>query len=236
MTTALALVADPALAVKGDDLDKLKSDTAQMVASVAQMQTKAAMAAVLSGIALHRVKASLKHGEFGKWIKQIRTSGANLKTADRQCNYYMRLATAFLEKAKAQKPALLALPGDQTALELGDNHPARDLFTKLERFVGGSSLNELLDKHGIKSAPKLGGKRTKGEDTDDGEEPEKISPEELAAAAKEELGEWFERGRQLLITENLCARLAPADIRSVAGSFDALRAEWRDAYKKTLKA
>jgi hypothetical protein len=157
-----AILNDSTLAAKGGDLEKLKFAAVKMMAVVEQFQdeasranTNACKAAVLAGIALLRVKASLPHGQFGKWIKGIGAGeganshrGANL--GYRQANYYMSLAKVFLSRARVQLPALLALPGDQIPLEIDTGHPSHDLFSKLEKFVGDSSLNALLDEHDIK--------------------------------------------------------------------------------------
>lgn len=176
---ALTLVADPAFAVEKSEVENLQKTALQMVAAVGQMEGRAATAAILAGITLHRVKASLKHGEFRPWLESNVHHGGHLKKTS--ANYYMRLAATFLESAKITKPLLLTLPGDQTALDLGDEHPARDLFAKITRFVGECSLSELLIKHGIKGV----GLKTELEKQQAAEEAEDArTPEQQAAAAR----------------------------------------------------
>ena len=148
---ALTVLAAPELTVQKDGVKKLQSAAVVQCAAVNQMESKAAMGAVLAGLTLHRVKASMPHGKFGAWVEQISTSGGNLPAVKKsQANNYMRLALAFVERTRVQKPDLLALPGDQTALELGDSATTRRFMGKLQGFVGECSLNELLIKHGIK--------------------------------------------------------------------------------------
>ena len=148
---ALTVLAAPELTVQKDGVKKLQSAAVAQCAAVNQMESKAAMGAVLAGLTLHRVKASMPHGKFGAWVEQISTSGGNLPAVKKsQANNYMRLALAFVERTRVQKPDLLALPGDQTALELGDSATTRRFMEKLQGFVGECSLNELMIKHGIK--------------------------------------------------------------------------------------
>ncbi len=147
-THALTVLAAPELAVEKPNLKKLQAAAVEQCAAVGQMESKAAMGAVLAGITLHRVKASMPHGKFGPWVESNSHSGANLK--QRQCNYYMRLAQVFLEKARVQTPDLLALPGDQNALAEGGTAATKRFIAKLGTFVGDLSLTELLIKHGIK--------------------------------------------------------------------------------------
>jgi hypothetical protein len=87
----------------------------------------------------------------------------------------MRLATVFIERTRATKPEMLALPGDQTSLDLADNHHGKQLAAKLATFVGELSLNELLIKHGIK------GVGLKTELTDAAAAEVALTPEEQAA-------------------------------------------------------
>jgi len=218
-SNALALVADPAFAVANSDLEKLQFAAVAQIAAVAQMESNAARGGVLAGITLHRVKASLGHGSFRPWLESANVNfGSHLSAHSRVkiANNYMRLASAFLEKAKVTKPSLLALPGDQTAIELGDNHPSRDLFEKLDSFVGTLSLNELLIAHGIKDTKKLGGARTAGEA--EAEADAAPSPESLAATVRDEVGGAIERLETLILKEARLAHVAAdhAFLRGVA--------------------
>lgn len=150
---ALTVLAQPDLRVTSqDELTKFSATAVAQCAAVGQLETKAAAGAVLAGLALHRVKASLPHGEFGDWIAQKLTK-VNFwtpGTAKTYASYYMRLALVFVEKARADQSMLLALPGESTSLELADTEGGRKLAAALEKFVGTHSLTELLIKHGIK--------------------------------------------------------------------------------------
>lgn len=186
-THALVLIDDPKFAVEVSELNNLQKSAIAQLAAVQTLETNAAKGAVLAGITLYRVKASMPHGHFRKWVAEAKwTRGSILGAAYKQriASYYMALSRTFLEKSKVQKPALLALPGDQTALELGDNHPARDLLTKLDKFVGDSSLSELLAKYDIKTKKDLGGAREAGET----EETAVLDPEEMEQQATDEIG------------------------------------------------
>src|SRR5690606_16247103 len=171
-------------------LPKLQAAALQQLAEIRRMERESAARAVLAGLTLIRVKHSLKHGQFLPWLKQ-HVQGVGYQ----QCNFYMGLAQVFVAKARITKPDMLALPGDQTALSLDAEGEARGFFSKLEKFVGEASLNDLLDKHGLKKK-KLGGKRTSAADTGDGDDTP-TDPEELAALKREELSEWLETGKQL---------------------------------------
>lgn len=223
--TALAILGDRSLSYDQAMLPKIQEATLQQLAEVNRLGRERAARALLAGLGLCRVKASLKHGQFQPWLK------AHVKVGLVSCNNYMRLALAFVEKAGVSKPDLLALPGDQTNLAIDESDEAqRRFFSKLEKFVGQSSLSELLEKHGIKGQPKLGGARLpEGQDED-----ESADHEALAAQKREELSRWVEEGHRLLITENACQHLAPEDVRGFATGLDALHRTWRGAVKQLL--
>ena len=234
--SALIVLADTKLTVQGDQLAQLQRSAVAQLQAVPQMERQAAAHAILAGMTLHRVKASLPHGEFGKWTAQISTGGGNLpKLGHSQLAHYMKLATVFVGKAKVTAPDVLALPGDQTQLALeGGEGEARNFFGKLSKFVGTKSLNELLGEHGIKGTKKLGGARAT---TDDNPPPPAVpTAEELAAQAKTELADWMEQGRQLLITDNVCSRLAGADVRAFASALDSMLKHWRRGSAAILAA
>lgn len=214
---ALTLVADPKFAVAKDDLAKLKESAVLQVSAISELESKAALGALLAGLTLHRVKASLPHGQFGQWLAQISTSGGNLTVKKSQAHNYMRLALVFLERAKVQKPDLLALPGDQLALEVGDGHPARSFFTKAAKFVGDLSLNELLIKHGIK------GVGLKSALLADGEDDESLSPEEKLVRSRERA--WQETFESVQRIRASLTEPARAQLLSDPGQIKTLKAE-----------
>jgi len=211
-------------------ISKLQAVAIEQLAAIPRIEREAALRAILAGVTLHRVKSGLVHGEFRRWLSQMSTSGGHLPAVSKtQVNYYMRLATVALAKTSATKPELLAVLGDQTELSLEPaDANARRFMDKLVKFVGTKSLNELLRDHGIKDGKKLGGARDKA----DAEAP--IDPEQLAEQAREELSAWHETGRQLLLTDNLCSRLAPDEILTFDDALDAMLAQWRRGLKDTL--
>jgi hypothetical protein len=176
-THALTLLASPDLTVKAEGIEQLQEAAVAQVVAVARSQRFTAQGAVLAGITLHRVKASLPRGAFGPFLAQKLAIANNWTPgyAKVSASYYMRLATVFIERAKVTKPDILALPGDQTTLSLGDSHEARALVGKLEKFVADCSLDELLIKHGIK------GVGLKTELTDAAAAEVALTPEEQAA-------------------------------------------------------
>lgn len=146
----LSIKAASALAVtQAGEIQTLQQSAVAQLTAVAQLEGRVAGYAIMAGITLIRIKASLDHGEWMPWLRQIRTTGANLPSI-RQSDYYMALAGVFLTKTKAPLPPLLALPGDTLALELPDSGDARAFVEKLTDFVGDQSLNDLLDRYKIK--------------------------------------------------------------------------------------
>ena len=214
-THALAILGDRALSYDQAMLPKIQAATLQQIAEVQRLGRERAARALLAGLGLCRVKASLKHGQFQAWLK------AHVKVGLVSCNNYMRLALAFVEKSGVSKPDLLALPGDQTslAIDAGDDAQRR-FFAKLEKFVGQSSLSELLAKHDIKGQPKLGGARLPDGQDDESDDAPPADPEALYLTARDEIGSSIERMERLLISENRLQYLAghPEEIRGVVES------------------
>ncbi len=223
-TTALAVIGSPELKADAKQLALLKTSAEQQFKRLAEMRHEEALRGLLLGLTLHRVKASLPYGEFGKWAKAHATFG------ERWVNYLMKLALVFIDKSKATKPELLACPGDQTELAIEGQQGLQRQFTlKANKFTAGLSLSELLDKYEIKSGAKLGGARGAAEKED-------ATPEQLAARARTDLSDWVTQGRQLLLQDNVCQWLPAEDTRAVADSLDALRTEWRASLKRLLAA
>lgn len=223
-TTALAVISSSELKADAKQLALLQNSVVAQFRRLHQMREEEALRGLLLGLTLHRVKASLPHGEFGKWAKTHATFG------ERWVNYLMKLALVFIDKAKATKPELLACPGDQAELALEGMEGEQRRFTaKARKFVGKLNLSELLDAHDIKGGKKLGSAREAGE------APAEPTPEERALQTAEELGAWLTQGRQMLITENVCQHLSADQIRSVADSLNALRTDFRSGLGDLLK-
>lgn len=112
--------------------------------AIDRAESQAVFLALQVGVLLWQIKAQIKHGEFKGWIAE-HVSGRSY----RSCAYYMKLALAFVEKAKPSEAVVQALPGldlDASKLKPTDTS-AREA---MEKFAGGRSLTELLIKHGIK--------------------------------------------------------------------------------------
>jgi hypothetical protein len=152
------LINNPRLQVESNDLAELQALASKQLAAISQMERASAVCAILAGITFFRVKASLPRGEWMPWLErleggQISTAGSNFKPLQqRQVNNYMRLASAFVEKAKLDERSVLAAPQDEQQLTLETEDAAAKRFAaKLQKFVGECSLNELLVKHNIKA-------------------------------------------------------------------------------------
>ncbi len=217
-TSALVVLGDKELGFNAQQLPKLQAAALQLIDQVRLLERQSAGHAIMAGLTLHRVKVSLKFGEFMPWLK------ANVRGVRySQCNYYMRLATVFVEKQHVKKPDLLALPGDQTSLAIDEqaSDETRTFFLKLSEFVGDRSLNDLLEKYGIKGAPALGGAREKADTDEPAPAP---TPEALYLQSRDEIGDLITRAEGLLLRENRLQFLVghPEEINGVAASLRAL--------------
>jgi hypothetical protein len=233
-TSALVVLSDRELTYSEQQLPKLQAAALAQIAQIRSLERESAARAILAGLTLHRVKHSVKFGQFMPWLK------TNVKgTGYAQCNFYMRLASCFVEKCHVKKPDLLALPGDQTSLAIDGQGEVegRMLLTKLSEFVGQRSLNELLDKHGIKTATKLGGARETN--SDDQDNPESApSAEDLYLQSRDEIGSVLARAETLLLRENRLSHLAghAEEIQGVVSTLRELADKVASAAKDLLKA
>lgn len=164
-SSALTLLSDPQISTSGGNLEKLQTTAIEQLDLIRKMESESALRAVLAGLALHRIKASVKHGEFGKWIAK------NVAAKKSQVNHYMRLAVVCLEQAGFSKPDLVALAVDTGDLVVSSDGAARKAFKKIQDFVGEFSLNELLIEHNIKDGGGGGGKSTPAALAAGGEDP-----------------------------------------------------------------
>lgn len=182
-THALTVLATPEFVVAKNDLEKLQAAACAQVAAVSVMETDAAKAGILAGITLHRVKASMPHGEFGAFLTGTLAKSKKWTpaTATKNASFYMRLALVFLDKSKLGKADLLALPGDKSQLTL-EGKDLKKFGDKLKGFVGESSLTELLIKYGIKGVGLKTALEAEAAGEDDGN---KLTPAQIATAARE---------------------------------------------------
>lgn len=229
-TVALALVSSGELVAKNDQLAQLQQAAILQFARLRSIRHEETLRGLMLGLMLHRIKASLPYGDFGKWIK-----ANNASVKDRWVNYLMRLSLVFVSSSKLTKPMLLALPGDQTELQLDTMEGQQRAFMeKAMKFVGEHSLSELLDKHGIKETKKLGGAREKG----GAAKAEVIDPEQLHQQARDEIGGALDRIETLLLKDNALQHLAghAEEIRGVVESLNELAAKVSKAARPLLRA
>jgi hypothetical protein len=153
---ALALVSNPKFALC-TNLDALQKACLEQLTLIRRLESEGAMRAIFTGLALHRIKASLKHGEFGPWLE------ANVnQLGRRQVNYYMRLALECLARTRATVVELVALPDGCVAMNATDIG-SRRFAERVEKFVGECSLADLLVKYGIKGVVRDGDAGTEGD-------------------------------------------------------------------------
>jgi hypothetical protein len=189
--TALAVVNSSELKAKDQALEQLQQTVITQLGYIRGLRRQEALRGLLVGMSLQRIKASLPHGQFGKWVKDnIAIFG------ERYVQFLMKLALVFVDKCKVKKPEILALPGDQTELTLDTlDGDSRRMMEKAEKFAGDLSLNELFIKHDIKSVglkSKLAAQRKK-EAEEDGEEEPARSPQDLCNEITEHIL-WARKG------------------------------------------
>ncbi len=208
-------------------LAKFQAHTASQLALIHKTESENVLRRIFVGLALWRIKASLKHGEFGPWLKKHVAAGHN------QVNLMMRAATAFIDSARLAKPEVLALTGSDHAIEpTGKDAASQKIVAAAEKFVGDLTWGELLDKHSIRDAAKLGGKRTP-EPEAPAEAPDE---EQMYQLARDEIGGALTRAEELLVKENRLQFLAkhPEEVRGVVTSLRALADRVEAAAKPIL--
>lgn len=208
-------------------LATFQKHTAEQVALIERTESDNVLRRIFVGLALWRIKASLKHGEFGPWLKK------HVEAKHSNVNYIMRAAQTFVEETRLAKPEQLALATGEVTLETKDA-TAKKVLVAAEKFVDGMSWGELLDFYGIKDAAKTGGKRTKSNTADGGSAP---SNEELYQFARDEIGLVLTHAETLFVKENRLQHLAdhPEEVRGVAASLRKLADQVEEAVKSILK-
>ena len=176
-------------------IDQLKHSALRQLGAVQQLSQQHAAGCVLCGLTLHRVKASLRRGEFEPWMDSLRaeksTTGGLLPSRSMRF-YYMKLATVFVERTGTLLPHLLALPGDQFGLEIPDSDAGRELAEKLTAFVGDQSLNDLLDRYKIKERQVPQGIAGKGGRLGEHTPPRELNPLEAQEIARLDAITWHQ--------------------------------------------
>lgn len=226
---ALVVLNDPQILPTGLHLADLQQCALRQMELISSLERDAALRAILVGLALHRIKAGLQHGEFLPWIN------ANIGKSRKQCSFYMRLALVFVNSARVSATELLELPADNTDIALtASEGVARRFMEKAVKFVGDKSLNEILREHGIKDSGKLGGART----ADEARDADAASDaEQLYLFARDEIGGVITAAESLLLKENRLQHLVghPDEIRGVVESLRSLADKVEAAAKPFLK-
>lgn len=222
---ALATISG-ALITNKQQLAAFQANTAEQLAVIGRTESLNVKRRLFVGLALLTIKASLKHGQWLPWLKQ-HAKGASY----RQCAYMMALAQVFLEDNRGARSEVAALPASGFALEIADGAP-RKLVAAAEKFTGELTWGELLDTHGLKDAPKLGGARAKAAAA----APTPPDEEQLYLFARDEIGGVLQRAEELLVKENQLQYLArqPAEVRGVVESLRALADKVEAAAKPIL--
>jgi hypothetical protein len=224
--TALAVINSSELKARDHHLQQLQETVVTQLGYMRGLRRQESLRGLFVGLALQRIKASMPHGHFGKWVKKnVAIFG------ERYVQFLMKLALVFIDKCNVKKPEILALPGDQTEFALdtlqGDE---RRFVEKAEKFTGELSLNELFIKYDIKSVglkKELSAQKGK---------PEPLTPEQLYEQSRDEIGGAILRLENLLLTENRLQYLAGhPELPGVVESLETLAKKIRKAATPLLE-
>lgn len=152
-TDALALLTTTQ--VEQATVNKFSDSVATEFALIPQQERMNAARAILVGIGLHAVKASLKHKQFTPWMEANLTQGKiwTKTTAIKNASFFMRLAIAFVDQAKPTRPEMLAITAAGSVSTDGANAEGmKKIMARIDKFIGDRSLNEMLVDEGIKTS------------------------------------------------------------------------------------
>lgn len=152
-SAALALFVDHAVAP--NRRDKIIEQAKAQLDTLVGQRKQGPYRAIALGMLLHQLKAGCKHGEWMPLYEQILKSSkfVTASTAQTYCSQYMRLATEFLVEAEAARPEFIALAGSKTELNIeAKDATERALASKMESFIDGRSLDELLTDYDLRNA------------------------------------------------------------------------------------
>ncbi len=201
---------------------KFGDGVAAVFAEIARQERMNPQRAILVGMALPVMKASMPHGEFRPWLEanvtrsNIWTKATGIKNA----SLYTRLAAAFVKQAKLDGAAVLSITNGSTiALKAGKNEHSAKLLKTIEEFVGEKSLAELLKEHVSDGGSSAGG-----------------SDVTLPADDNTLLGEvaeWFVNLRKTLVDPDTLKRFTPAQLTDAERQLADLNEDFRKA-RETL--
>lgn len=140
---------------------------AKEFSALANTERTNARRAILIGLALPIIKASLPRGEFEPWKKANLTQGKiwTPATALKNASFYARLSLQFLQETKPTADEVLSVTAGQAVQgKPGKDKHAAELLKRIDAFCGERTLTELLDEYGIRTpgtgASRLGGGET----------------------------------------------------------------------------
>ncbi len=206
--------------------DALIENARAMYARLASGIHENALRGLFLGWLFIQIRDEVGHGNFLRVAKE-RLPEIPVRTRSE----LIKLFKEFQEETGVALPAGASVPDAQLALQLGRDAAEAEVVNAAIKFVGSKSLHALMVEYEVREKPKLGGKRVTKKPA-----PATITDaEQLALQTREELGSWIERGRQLLLRENVCQHLPAEQIRAFADSLNALRTDWRSKLGDLLK-
>lgn len=223
---ALSVLAAPELKYDKAGIDKLVAAIGGEFHAIRQLQREDAARFIILGSMLLRLKHSLPaRGGFQAVTQKIicDATGWTPATALKNASLAMRLALTFMEKARVSAPDLLALPGEQLTLDVGDNHPARRFLAKLSSFVGELTRTELLIKHGISGV----GLKTALEQGEESTPPAGMAEDYFAEVAERVYG-----FRQIVTSRESLQRLTPQQLETLNQTVTDSYSEFRRLYEE----
>jgi len=217
-TNALQIIAKAQMSTTGGHLDDVTEQCIHELKMISSMEGAAALRALRFGLVMHQAKALVPHGGFITWQK---TTFEGKSRA--QCNYYMQLALVFIASMRLNAVEVLKLPNAQLDLALADQEDTtRRVLEKAAKFIGETSLNELLIKHGIKGV----GLKKALEAAKAKEEGEPAAPdaEQLYLQYRDEAGGVIQRAESLFLQEGCLAHLIghPEELQGIANGLRSL--------------
>ncbi|MGH8021382.1 MAG: hypothetical protein ACREIA_24500 [Opitutaceae bacterium] len=208
----------------------------EMLIHVDALKVDRAKKCTLLGIFLYRVKGELGHGQFGAWMEKHFTHPylpGNPRATIRTAQHFMALARQFCRSQKVMLPELIT--GQQLALDLpADGKAAQAVEEKLDKFVGGSGVTDLLLKHKILKRGRPAGSKDDGKA---GETPDEAPEADAAGAAFQNAYNALKEAEGVLLSDLVWADLAldaalnlEATLKSFVASFHEKVLEMRNAH------
>ncbi len=147
-TSALALLDNTKVAAT--EVKRFGEGIALSFDEIARTEKMNASRAILIGMGLPILKASMKHGEFRPWLEAnvTRSNIWTKATAIKNASLYTRLAAKFIELAKPAAGEVLAITNGKAILGMpGKSLEAARLCAAIDEFVGERSLSDLLNEY-----------------------------------------------------------------------------------------